>query len=87
MGTEGPFPGGKARPGRLADHSPHLVPRPRMSRSYTSPPKRLRGVQWDSFSYSLMKEEKAYYFVSLLKNKLLQFAADSQKISLRYNYC
>jgi hypothetical protein len=36
MGTEGPFPGGKARPGRDADHSPHLVPRSRMSRSYTS---------------------------------------------------
>jgi hypothetical protein len=27
MGTGGPFPGGKARPGRNADHSPHLVPR------------------------------------------------------------
>jgi hypothetical protein len=27
MGTGGPFPGGKARPGRDADHSPHLVPR------------------------------------------------------------
>jgi hypothetical protein len=27
MGTAGPFPGGKARPGRDADHSPHLVPR------------------------------------------------------------
>jgi len=40
MGT-----GGKARPGRDADHSPHLVPRSRMSRSYTSsPPKRLHGV-------------------------------------------
>jgi hypothetical protein len=25
MGTGGPFPGGKARPGRDADHSPHLV--------------------------------------------------------------
>jgi hypothetical protein len=34
MGTEGPFPGGKARPGRDADHSPHLVPRSWMSRSY-----------------------------------------------------
>jgi hypothetical protein len=22
MGTRGPFPGGKARPGRVADHSP-----------------------------------------------------------------
>jgi hypothetical protein len=27
MGTGGPFPRGKARPGRDADHSPHLVPR------------------------------------------------------------
>jgi hypothetical protein len=38
MGTGGPFPGGKARPGRDADHSPHLVPRSIMSRSYTSSP-------------------------------------------------
>jgi hypothetical protein len=35
MGTEGSFPGGKERQGRDADHSPHLVPRSRMSRSYT----------------------------------------------------
>jgi hypothetical protein len=42
---EVPSPGVKARPGRDADHSPHLVPRSRMSRSYTSsPPKRLHGV-------------------------------------------
>jgi hypothetical protein len=27
MGTGDTFPGGKARPGRDADHSPHLVPR------------------------------------------------------------
>jgi hypothetical protein len=38
MGTGGPFPGGKARPGRDADHSPHLVPSSWMSRSYTSSP-------------------------------------------------
>jgi hypothetical protein len=38
MSTGSPFPGAKARPGRDADHSPHLVPRSRMSRSYTSPP-------------------------------------------------
>jgi hypothetical protein len=38
-------PGVKARPGRDADHSPHLVPRSWMSRSYTSsPPKRLHGL-------------------------------------------
>jgi hypothetical protein len=53
VGTGGPFPGVKARQGRDADHSPHLVPRSRMSRSYiSSPPKRLRGVLWDSFSYT-----------------------------------
>jgi hypothetical protein len=27
MGTGGPFSGGKVRPGRDADHSPHLMPR------------------------------------------------------------
>jgi hypothetical protein len=32
MGTGGPFPGGKARPGRDVDHSPHLVPRSLISR-------------------------------------------------------
>jgi hypothetical protein len=31
-GYRGHFPGSKARPGRDADHSPHLVPRSRMSR-------------------------------------------------------
>jgi hypothetical protein len=35
-GTGGSFPGGKARPGRDADHSPLPVPRLRNSRSYTS---------------------------------------------------
>jgi hypothetical protein len=38
MGNRGPFSGGKARPGRDADHSPHLVPRSWLSRSYTSSP-------------------------------------------------
>jgi len=44
MGTGGPIPGGKARPGRDADHSPHLVARSRLSRSYSSSPKCARGV-------------------------------------------
>jgi hypothetical protein len=45
MGTAGPFPRGKARPGRDADHSSPLVLRSWMSRSYiSSPPKRLHGV-------------------------------------------
>jgi hypothetical protein len=38
VGTRGPFPEGKARPGRDADHSPHLVSMSRMSRSYTFSP-------------------------------------------------
>jgi hypothetical protein len=37
MGTGGPFRG-KARNGRDAVHSPHLVPRSRMSRSYSPYP-------------------------------------------------
>jgi hypothetical protein len=37
MGTGGSFPGDKARPGRVAGRSPHLVPRS-ISRSYTSSP-------------------------------------------------
>jgi hypothetical protein len=45
MGNMGPFLGAKAQPGSDTDHSPHLVPRSRMSRSYfSSPPKRLLGV-------------------------------------------
>jgi hypothetical protein len=45
MGTGGSFSGHEARPGRDADHSPHLVPRLSMSRSYTSSPHmRLHGV-------------------------------------------
>jgi hypothetical protein len=44
MGTEGIFPGGKVRPGRDADHSPHLVPTWWMSRSYTSFPPALPHV-------------------------------------------
>jgi hypothetical protein len=52
-GCRGPFPRAKARPGRNADHSPpHLVPRSRMSRCYTSSPsKRFLGVYWESFSF------------------------------------
>jgi hypothetical protein len=38
MGTGVPFPEDKSRPERDAVHSPHLVPRSRMSRSYTSSP-------------------------------------------------
>jgi hypothetical protein len=51
MGTGGPFAGAEAWPGRDADHSPHLVPRSRMSGAYaSSPPKRLPGVWWEYLS-------------------------------------
>jgi len=45
MGTGGPFPGLKRGRGVTLTTHPHLVTRPRMSRSYTSSlPKHLRGV-------------------------------------------
>jgi hypothetical protein len=54
MGTGGPFPRAKARPGRDADHSPPSSARSRMSRSYTSSPlMRLHGMLWDSFSLTI----------------------------------
>jgi hypothetical protein len=51
MGTGGPFPGSKRRPGRDADY---LVPMSWM-RSYrptsSPPPLRLHGVLWDCFTF------------------------------------
>jgi hypothetical protein len=45
MGTVGPFPGAKRGLGVTLTTYPYLVPRSRMSRSYTSsPPMRLHGV-------------------------------------------
>jgi hypothetical protein len=45
-------PGLKCGRGVTLTTHPHLLPRLRVSRSYTSsPPKRLRGVQWNSFSF------------------------------------
>jgi hypothetical protein len=49
MGTGGPFLGGKARQGREADHSPDLMPRSWMSRSYILSPCASMGVLWDCF--------------------------------------
>jgi hypothetical protein len=51
MGTGAPFPGEKRGRGVMLTTHPHLVPRLRMSRSYTSsPPRRLHGVERDSFT-------------------------------------
>jgi hypothetical protein len=50
-GYRGSFPVGNARPGRDAHHSPHLVPRSRICRSYkSSPPWRVHGGDGTVFS-------------------------------------
>jgi hypothetical protein len=52
MAAGGPIPSGKARSGRDADHSSHLVSRSRMSRSYTSsPPWSLHGDSGTALLY------------------------------------
>jgi hypothetical protein len=68
-GYRGSFPRGKARLERDADHPPHLVPRSTVSGNYTSsPPKRLRGVLCDIFSFlenyvmSLAEEDCGFIF-------------------------
>jgi hypothetical protein len=60
MGTGGSFPGGKARPGRDADHSPPLVPRLRKSRRlilkkifYINWPIRMIGILGFAFAQEL----------------------------------
>jgi hypothetical protein len=61
MGTGGPLPGGKAWPGRDANHSPHPVPRSRMSRSYNSlPPWRLHGVAGQLYFIILLRKHNEW---------------------------
>jgi hypothetical protein len=78
MGTGGPFPWGKARKGRDADHSPFLVPRSRMSRSYTSSLLwRLHGGRGTALDFTFTtgrnfevcqtSELKNHYFVNFYK--------------------
>jgi hypothetical protein len=56
--------GGKARPGRNADLSPHLVPRSRMSRSYTSsPPSAFVACSATAFTYLLSRSRLCHYSV------------------------
>jgi hypothetical protein len=51
MGTGGPFPGTKERPGRDTDHShPSSAEVENDYKLYLLSSKRLRGEQWDSFS-------------------------------------
>jgi hypothetical protein len=50
MRTGGSFPGRKARPGRDADHSPHLAKKKILSRNYiASPPWHLHGGSGTAF--------------------------------------
>jgi hypothetical protein len=86
MGTGGPFPGGKARPGRDADHSPPLVLRSWMSRSYvSSPPKRLHGVERDWFTFYFYcylillgtKHSPHYFVLWKLKSVFLPYMRDN----------
>jgi hypothetical protein len=50
MGTRSPFPGLTRGRGLTLTTHPHLVPRPWMSRSYTSL-LRIHGVLWDCFTF------------------------------------
>jgi hypothetical protein len=65
---------GKARRGRDADHSPHLVPRLRMSRSYiSSTPWRLRGCNVTALlSFSIRYKPNLYFKLSS-KTELINF--------------
>jgi hypothetical protein len=77
----GVLSGGKARPGRNADHSPHLVPRPRMSRSYTSPPPWcLHGVARQLyFTYMHACKARRFSFSSCGHNELFPAALQATR--------
>jgi hypothetical protein len=65
-GYRGSFPGGKARPGRDVEHSPHLIPRSRMSRSYTSSsPWSLHGDGRTALVCFMMTNEFLVWWVGL----------------------
>jgi hypothetical protein len=68
-------PWGKARPGRDAHHLPHLVPRTRMSKSYTS--YRLHGGS-----------RRAFCFIGLLYQSMLEhFDFGSCQSSINIGSC
>jgi hypothetical protein len=74
MGTGGPFPGGKARPGRDADHSPlssaEVVNEELYLLSPQAPPWRVEGLLYFYFLHSLWNNN-IYYIIQ--RNKLLGF--------------
>jgi hypothetical protein len=58
LGTGGPFPGGKARPGRDADHSPDLVERSRTSgRKSALPPRAALACSEMALHYKPIKSQ------------------------------
>jgi hypothetical protein len=65
--TGSSFPGGKARPEFDVDHSPHLVPKSRMSRSYTfSPPSASMACSVTALLYLLPQNQtRIFRFNSL----------------------
>jgi hypothetical protein len=71
VGTGGPFPRAKVRPWRDPDHSTHLVPSSRMSRSYTSsPPSAFLAYSGISLAFNLYKLnfQIMFFFYILLIN-------------------
>jgi hypothetical protein len=94
MGIGGPFPGGKARSGRDAVQSPNIMPRSRMSSSYTScPPYAFIGALWDCFAFSgLFNEMGGYLALCLVLSVLLvsfiynKYAKDNSKRSHLFIY-
>jgi hypothetical protein len=63
MGTGDPFPGAKERPRRYADHSPHLVPRSCMSKSYTPlPPSAFVACSGTALALSYWLSYPSVYF-------------------------
>jgi hypothetical protein len=63
MSTGGPFPRGKARPGRDADHSPHLVPTSRMSRRYISSPSSVSMACGTTESHIYLEAVKSFWLL------------------------
>jgi hypothetical protein len=65
MGTGAPFPGGKARSGRDADHSPPSSSRLRMSRSYTSSPPRAPSWRVAGHLYLYLASQQSYITIQV----------------------
>jgi hypothetical protein len=61
MGTGGPYHGPKARPGRDADHSPHLLPSSWMSRSYTYSPSPAPPQVWCALAFTIPVFERCRF--------------------------